>query len=203
MKWKIGYRGKPTSTLLMKCRTLPKIMALDVLRNVIEKQKSPYLTIMIDETTDVTNQEQVTIVLRRIDDTFETCEEFIGLYTVSSIEAECLTEVIKDTMIRLNLSMEKLRRQRYDGCSTMSGTRTGVAKRIFDEEPRAVFTHCYGHSLNLACNDTVKKSKLLKQALETTQEITKLIKFSPRRDAIFKKLKSENESMFESKTMGI
>ena len=181
-----------------------KIMALDVLRNVIEKlQKSPYLTIMIDETTDVTNQEQVTIVLRRIDDTFETCEEFIGLYTVSSIEAACLTEVIKDTMIRLNLSMEKLRGQCYDGCSTMSGIRTGVAKRISDEEPRAVFTHCYGHSLNVACSDTVKKSKLLKQALETTQEITKLIKFSPRRDAIFKKLKSDNESMFESKTMGI
>ena len=96
-------------------------------------------------------------------------------------------------MIRLNLSMEKLRGQCYDGCSTMSGTRTGVAKRISDEEPRA------GHSLNLACSDT----KLLKQALETTQEITKLIKFSPRRDAIFKKLKSENECMFETKTIGI
>lgn len=70
----------------------------------------------------------------------------------------------------------------------MSGIRTGVAKRISDEEPRAVFTHCYSHSLNLACCDTEKKSKLLKQALETTQEITKLIKFSPRHDAVFKKL---------------
>ena len=181
-----------------------KMMALYVLRNVTEKlQKSPYLTIMIDEKTDVTNQEQVTIVLRRIDDNFETYEEFIGLYTVSSIKAECLTEVIKDTMIRLNLSMEKLCGQCYDGCSTMSGTRTGVAKRISDEEPRAVFTHCYGHSLNLACSDTVKKSKLLKQALETTQEITKLIKFSPRRDAVFKKFKAESDPNLESRTMGI
>ena len=69
--------------------------------------------------------------------------------------------------------------------ATWSGTRTGVAKRISDEEPRAVFTPYYGHSLNLACSDTVKKSKLLKQALETTQETTKLIKFSPRHDAVF------------------
>jgi len=60
-------------------------------------------------------------------------------------------------MIRLNLSMEKLCGQCYDGCSTMSGTRTGVAKRISDEEARAVFTHCYGHSLNLAASDTVNK----------------------------------------------
>lgn len=56
-----------------------KNMALDALRNVTEKlQKSPYLTIMIDETTDISNQEQVTVVLQRIDDTFETCEEVIG-----------------------------------------------------------------------------------------------------------------------------
>ena len=104
------------------------MMALDVLRNITEKlQKSPYLTIMIDETTNVTNQEQVTIVLQRKDDNFETYEEFIGLYTVSTIEAECLTKVIKDSMIRLNLSMKNLRGQCYDGCSTMSGTRTGVA----------------------------------------------------------------------------
>ena len=47
------------------------MMALDVLRNITEKlQKSPYLTIMIDETTNVTNQEQVTIVLQRKDDNY-------------------------------------------------------------------------------------------------------------------------------------
>ena len=71
----------------------------------------------------------------------------------------------------------------------MSGSKSGVAKRIMDEEPRAVFTHCYCHSLNL---DSVKKSRLLKSALETTYEITKLIKKSPRRDAIFKGLKEED-----------
>jgi len=32
----------------------------------------------------------------------------------------------------------------------MSGTKTGVAKRVSDEEPGAVFMHCYGHSLSLA-----------------------------------------------------
>ena len=140
---------------------------------------------MIDETTDVSNQEQVTIVIWRVDVDLEVYEEFIGLYQVASIGADSLTAVIKDTMIRLNLSMSKVCGQCYDGCSTMSGARTGVAKRIMDEEPRAVFTHCYGHSLNLAASDTMKKSKLMKNALDTTHEITKLIMFSPRRDAIF------------------
>ena len=55
------------------------------------------------------------------------------------------------------------------------------AKRICDHEPRAVCTHCYGHALNLAAGDTLKQSKLMKEALETTREITKLIEYSPRR----------------------
>ena len=38
----------------------------------------------------------------------------------------------------------------------MSGAKSGVATRLCAAEPRAVFTHCYGHSLNLACGDTVQ-----------------------------------------------
>ena len=71
-----------------------------------------------------------------------------------------------------NLPISKLRGQCYDGCITMSGIRSGVAKRVLDEESRAVFMHCYSYSLNLAA----KKSQLIKSALDTTHEITKLIK---------------------------
>ena len=58
-------------------------------------------------------------------------------------------------------------------------------------EPRAVYTHCYGHSLNLAASDVLKESKIMKEALETTHEITKLIKFSPHRDNVFRKIKED------------
>ena len=40
----------------------------------------------------------------------------------------------------------------------MCGSRNGVATQIASEEPRAVFIHCYGHALNLAAEDTVKKN---------------------------------------------
>lgn len=38
--------------------------------------------------------------------------------------------------------------QWYDGASTMKGPRSGVAKQLLEEEPKAIYTHCYGHSLN-------------------------------------------------------
>ena len=67
----------------------------------------------------------------------------------------------------------------------MSGARKGVAAIITQEESRALYTHCYGHALNLAVADTVKQSKICRDALDTAFEITRLIKFSPKRNAAF------------------
>ena len=54
-----------------------KIMALKVLKDIgLCLHKSPFYTIMADETTDKTNKEQVTLVLRWMDDSnFEVHEE--------------------------------------------------------------------------------------------------------------------------------
>ncbi len=48
----------------------------------------------------------------------------------------------------------------------MSGARSGVAKRICDEEPRALYTHCYGHALNLAVADAVRACKFMRSAMD-------------------------------------
>ena len=73
----------------------------------------------------------------------------------------------------------------------MSGSRSGVAKLVQDKEPRTLYTHCYGHSLNLAASNMLQKIIILKSAMETTHEITKLIKYSPRRENLFKNIKGE------------
>ncbi len=183
---------------------LIQIMAHQVLRDLASKiQNSKFICIMIDETNDITNKEQVTIVIRSINEELEVSEDFLGLYIVSSIDASSLFSVVSDVLTRLNLSWSRLRGQCYDGCSTMSGHRNGLAKRVHEMEPRAVFTHCYSHSLNLAANDSVKKSKFMKGSLETASEITKLIKLSPRRDAIFEELKSDHDLMTGSKSPAI
>ena len=67
------------------------------------------------------------------------------------------------------------RGQCYDGASVMTGVKSGVSTLIMKEESRAVFNHCYGHSLNLPMNDIVKRSKLMKSALDVVMEISKLI----------------------------
>ena len=93
--------------------------------------------------------------------------------------------------VLLNLCVAKLRGQCYDGAATMSGTRAGVATSLLEEKPRAIFTHCYGHSLNLACSDTIQHCRLMRDTHDIVYEVTKLIKKSPRRDATLQRLKQE------------
>ncbi len=159
-----------------------KIMGINIMRKIAtDIHASPFITIMADETADTSNVEQVSIFIRYITDELEVHEDFLGSYSVPSIDAAMLVSAIKDVLLRMNISFDKLRGQCYDGASAMSGSKNGVAKCISDIEPRALFTQCYGHALNLAASDTVKKSKIVKDALNLTQEIAKLIKYSPRR----------------------
>lgn len=58
----------------------------------------------------------------------------------------------------------------------MAGIRNGVATKFLELEHRALFTHCYGHAINLAVQDTIKQQKHMRDALDYTVEISKLIK---------------------------
>ena len=37
----------------------------------------------------------------------------------------------------------------------MTGSNSGMATKLSQDEARAVYTHCYGYALNLACVQTL------------------------------------------------
>ena len=176
-----------------------KIMALRVLRDIASQIRSAdFFTIMVDEATDVSNVSQLVLCIRWVDENLCAHEEFIGLHALDVANANTIVKVIKDVLLRMNISLKRCRGQCYDGCSTMKGEKKGVAKQIKDEEPKALLTHCFTHSLNLAVGDAIKASKIMKNALETTHEITKLIKKSPKRDSKLKDIKTAVETEEEN-----
>ena len=68
-----------------------------------------------------------------------------------------IEQAITGLLTDLGLSLDDLRGQGYDGASTMSGEKSGVQRRIMEKQPKALYTHCSSHSLNLviaqACAD--------------------------------------------------
>ena len=66
-RWLIGYRGNVANVLLMKTKVIRSPTQFFSFK----------LSVMIDEMTDISNREQVTIVMRRVDDNLSIFEEFL------------------------------------------------------------------------------------------------------------------------------
>ena len=52
-----------------------------------------------------------------------------------------------------------------------------VNANITSKKVRAVYTHCYGHALNIAVGDSVKRSKVMRDSLDTVFEMSKFTKY--------------------------
>ena len=70
-------------------------MALGILRDIISNiQSAKFYTIMVDETGDVSNVEQLVICLRWVDNDLEIHEDFIGLFPMKTTDADAIVKVI-------------------------------------------------------------------------------------------------------------
>lgn len=168
------------------------LMSQAVLCEIARKlQQAEFFTIMTDECVDCANNEQLAICIRYVDDNVNVHEEFIGLYQIPNILANTIVAALQDTLVRLNLNLSRCRGQCYDGAGNMSGCKTGVKAQIQKQEPRALYTHCYGHALSLSIADTVRMVKSLGNVMDTVHELSKLLQYSPKRSTLFKDIKGD------------
>ena len=124
----------------------------------------------------ITEQMVLHVCLLYVDDSLEVHEERLRLYSLESTSADVFVTVIQDILLCMNLAISTCHGQCYNGSKNMCGWWSGVATRITHLESRAPYTHCYGYTLNLAIQDTVKGVKVMEDTLNTVYEITKLIK---------------------------
>ena len=128
---------------------LVSVMAKWVLSKIIAEVKNArYYTIIADETKDVSKSEQLTIVLRYVYGG-SVYEHFLGFVEAKSLNASALTQYILDQLSNLELSINNCISQCYDGASVMSGCCNGVATKILEKNPKAIYIHCWAHQLNL------------------------------------------------------
>ena len=97
-------------------------LAHTVLRQLTaEVAGAQFFSVMVDETTDNTQREQLSICVRYVTDNLTAEELFVGLYHAESTTGEVLARLIQDALQRLQLPITGLRGQCYDGASNMSG----------------------------------------------------------------------------------
>ena len=85
----------------MTCSILPDV--------VLEAIKSSgYHNIMVDESSDVFNKEQVVFCVRCVDEDLIFHDDFINFYEMEKTDATSMVAMIKDIILRLGLDVGKL-----------------------------------------------------------------------------------------------
>ena len=124
---------------------------LEVCRHEIKEQikVSDFLAIQCDETTDISNQCQMVLIVRYIYKE-SIYERFWTFVKIADRSAKGLAECIENELDKLvgNLHL-KLIAQTYDGAYVMSGATGGVQTILREKYKCAHFVHCYAHQLNL------------------------------------------------------
>nr|XP_016444386.1 PREDICTED: zinc finger MYM-type protein 1-like [Nicotiana tabacum] len=102
--------------------TSPKIQkdivsacAQETVKAIINDLDGDYFGILVDESKDISQHEQMALVLRYVDKKGQVNEPFIGLVRVHDTSAKSLKEAILSLLMKHSLSPSKIRGQGYDG----------------------------------------------------------------------------------------
>ena len=137
---------------------------------------------MVDEATDAANDEQLAVSIRYVKPSTKCIEERFLAFS------ECLTGVtgsaIADHILRLldewQLSASNIRGQTYDGAGAMAGKSRGAAARIQEAFPKAMYTHCAAHALNLCVVKCCSVAEI-RNMMDTAESICRFFSNSPKR----------------------
>ena len=154
------------------------MMSNQIVRNLLKPVRSCYFSVMCDDYTDVSDKVQLTFCMRWVNNDIE--EKFLGFCEFPDIKSSTIVTVMKDISLRYQLNLDMCRDQCCDGASNMLGKSSGVATQIFTEQPKVHYTHCHTHSLSFLIKDVTKNTKILRDTMGNVEEITTLIKYSPK-----------------------
>lgn len=87
------------------------------------------------------------------------------------------------------VSLESCRGQWYHGASNILEKVSAIAKQILEIQPKAFLPYCHFLSLSLSVKEMAKESKSLSNTMDTSAEITILIKYSPKTEQILEQIK--------------
>lgn len=162
-----------------------------ILRRILASvHKSHSFAVIVDGTQDINRTEQESICIRYVDEDLQPHEEFVGFYAVEGTKGSMLAACIKDCLIRLQLSLENLRGQTYDGASNMSGQYNGCQAIIAREQPLAAYVHCSAHCTNLVASAVCLSSAMVRDSVQLVNDFGVLCNSSGNFKSVFRRIAS-------------
>ena len=159
--------------------------------------------VLADETQDLSSVEQLSVCIRylykgKIHEEFLLFEDLHQLSFVldfnslgegevlePKLSGELLGKAILESLDKVGLDIQKCVEQGYDGAPVMSSSAAGAASVLLTKNPRALYTHCASHSLNLCIVDACKV-QAIRNMISTLRQVIRFVNASAKRKALFK-----------------
>lgn len=133
-----------------------QLMSEKVLQHIlIEVRKAKYFGLIVDSSPDISHIDQLSIVVRYVNEEGESQERFLKFLPVSSHGSLSLSTSILNFFDKVGLDILNCRGQSYDNANNMAGQYSGLQARIKEISPLADYVPCSAHSLNLVGTNAV------------------------------------------------
>ena len=147
---------------------------------ISEIKEAGIFSMMLDETSDVSKDEQLSFVFR-YPLWGEIFESFLTFKNVASTTGEVLFDTVDMTLKEFKLQLSNLRGLGTDGAANMRGKYQGLKTRISQANPIVKGVHCACHALNLVLVQACQCSIPVKVFFATLEELYVFIEGSPKR----------------------
>ena len=157
-------------------------------QDIVQRVKNArFFTIGADDGSDISNEEQLAIVVRYVDADGKIREDFLDFVKCDTcLTGQALGTKILEYLGRIGLNPCDLRGQAYDGAGAMAGAYNGVAAVIRNQHPKARYVHCAAYVLNL-CIVGACEVQAVVNMWSTLKELFLFFDNSPRRYAELRK----------------
>ncbi|XP_048614637.1 zinc finger MYM-type protein 1-like [Brassica napus] len=131
--------------------------AEEVIKSIFEEIDHDVFCLLVDESADVSDKEQMAVVFWFVDKSGNVKERFISIIHVAETSSAYLKSAIDSLFAKLGLSIKMLRGQGYDSASNMKCEYKGLRSPILRENTSAYCVHCFAHQLQLVVVAVAKK----------------------------------------------
>lgn len=156
---------------------------------LVQKLKTTKFSVMIDESTDVSTNKAMCVVVRFYDNKqHKIVSRFFDLIDIFQDGVEIATaEVIYEALIKSFTSVGvptiNIIGFGSDGCNTMMGKNNSVMSRFLENQPGIFISKCICHSLHLCASEAAKQ--LPRRCEDLARDVFSYFKNSAKRKAIF------------------
>lgn len=145
-----------------------------------EIKESIIFSMQVDDTTDINQMSQCSLILRFVNSEGKLVERFLGFHDVSPDRTSIILYEMLHTVLGQFDYEYKLVGQSYDGAMVIPGHLEGLQRKFKEKAPQAIFVHSLAHRLDVVLQQSFGKILSYRIFFATVSEIPSFFQHTKR-----------------------